>query len=255
MSARKDRKTRLDKLLVEKGLADDPASAARLIMAGKVVVGDQRVDKPGFLVDRELPIRVKGDGSRYVSRGGDKLASALEQLGLWSFLTGANVLDVGASTGGFTDCCLQAGAKSVIALDVGTGQLAWELRSDSRVISLEKTDLRDFDPSTFHPIDFVVADVSFNSLARLAPEFRRVAPRPETMFLLLVKPQFELGREEVPLGGIITDPLMRQKALEQVKEALVREGLQVISTVESGISGRKGNQEIFVFAKGRVHSA
>jgi 23S rRNA (cytidine1920-2'-O)/16S rRNA (cytidine1409-2'-O)-methyltransferase len=255
VSARKDRKTRLDMLLVEKGLADDPASAARLVMAGRVVVGDQRVDKPGHLVDRESPIRVKADGSKYVSRGGDKLASALEQLGLWSFIEEASVLDVGASTGGFTDCCLQAGARSVIALDVGTGQLAWELRSDPRVISLEKTDLRDFNPSAFHPIDIVVADVSFNSLARLAPEFRRAAPRQETIFLLLVKPQFELGREDVPSGGIITDPSMRQKALERVKEALMREGLQVISTVESGVSGRKGNQEIFVYAKGQVHSA
>jgi len=219
-------------------------------MAGKVVVADQRVDKVGQLVDREAPIRIKDDGSRYVSRGGDKLASALEQLGLWSMLKGAAVLDVGASTGGFTDCCLQAGARSVIALDVGTGQLAWELRSDPRVISLEKTDLRDFDPSAYPPIDLVVADVSFNSLARLASGFRSAAPRPGTIFLLLVKPQFELEREDVPLGGIVVDPASRQRALDKVIDALIHEGLIVISTVESGVSGRKGNQEIFIYAKG-----
>lgn len=248
--ARKDRKVRLDVLLVERGLASDALSAGRLIMAGKVVVAEQRLDKVGQLVDREAPIRIKDDGSRYVSRGGDKLASALEQLGLWSVMKDAFVLDVGASTGGFTDCCLQAGARSVIALDVGTGQLAWNLRSDPRVISLEKTDLREFDPSAYPPVDVVVADVSFNSLARLAAGFRRAAPRPGTLFLLLVKPQFELKRGDVPLGGVVVEPASRQRALDRVTDALIQEGLVVIATVESGVSGRKGNQEIFIYAKG-----
>jgi len=176
--------------------------------------------------------------------------AALEQLNLWPIVRDALVLDVGASTGGFTDCCLQAGARSVIALDVGTGQLAWELRSDPRVISLEKTDIRNFDPSVYPPINLVVADVSFNSLARLATDFRRAAPQSGTLFLLLVKPQFELGREQVPPGGIVADPALRQRALDVVVNALIHVGFKVQATVESGVSGRKGNQEIFIYARG-----
>ena len=243
-------KERLDLLLVEKGIVEDLHTANRLIMAGRVVVGDQRVDKPGQRVSREAPIRLKDDGSKFVSRGGDKLFSALKDLGLQDIMQDAHVLDVGASTGGFTDCCLQSGAKRVIALDVGVGQLAWELRSDARVTSLERTDLREFDPGLYPPIDVVVADVSFNSLARLAPAFRRAAPVPGTPFILLVKPQFELGREDVPQGGIVLDQGLRQKALDIVREAMTAVGLDVIASVDSRVSGRRGNQEIFLFAKG-----
>lgn len=235
---------------MEKGLAEDTQTASRLIMAGRVVVGDQRVDKPGQLVNRDLSLRVKDDGSKFVSRGGDKLASALADLGVEEEMRGASVLDVGASTGGFTDCCLKAGASSVIALDVGVSQLAWELRSDARVTSLERTDLRDFDPSMFPPVDIVVADVSFNSLARLAPFFRRAAPQPGTKFILLVKPQFELSRDEVPPGGIVLDPVLRQKALNSVSEAMTAVGLKMQASVDSRVSGRRGNQEIFLYAKG-----
>lgn len=237
---------RLDELLMARGLADDPVHAKALIMAGKVVVEDQRVDKPGVKVSADAVLRVKED-SRFVSRGGDKLWSALADLGLAATIKDKVVLDVGASTGGFTHCCLELGAKHVIALDVGVGHLAWELRQDARVTVLEKTDVRMFDRDAYPPVDLVVADVSFNSLARLAPALRRAAPRPEARFLVLIKPQFELPRSEVPVGGVVADPAARERALASVRSAFAAVGLLGGQAVDSRVSGRAGNLEIFYF--------
>ncbi len=245
MTKTKDDKARLDQLLVERGLADTLDVAKRLIMAGEVVVGDQRVDKPGTSVRRDEAIRLKDSGGRFVSRGGDKLHAALVDLGLDSELEDLVVLDVGASTGGFTDCCLKLGARHVIALDVGTNQLAWELRQDARVTVLEGTDIRAF-PKDAHPkADFVVADVSFNSLARLADAF--VAAAPGARFLLLVKPQFERRREQIPAGGVVEDPVLKEEAVRGVVQAFERLGLKKQAAVESKLAGRAGNREIFLY--------
>jgi 23S rRNA (cytidine1920-2'-O)/16S rRNA (cytidine1409-2'-O)-methyltransferase len=241
-------KARLDETLVARGLAESLELARALVMAGKVVVGDQRADKAGQLVALDEPVRVKGE-SRFVSRAGEKLDAALIDLGLGNALRGAVVLDVGASTGGFTQVCLEHGAAQVVALDVGTAQLAWELRTDPRVTSVERTDIRDFRPATAPPLDWVVADVSFNSLARLAPAIRRAAPRAGVHFLLLVKPQFELPRGDIPAGGVVDDDALRQKAVAAVIAALVAVGLTDVKTVDARLSGKSGNREVFVYGK------
>ncbi len=245
MNKPRDDKARLDQLLVTRGLADSLDTAKRLIMAGEVVVGDQRVDKPGTLVRRDDALRLKDSGGRFVSRGGDKLQAALDDLGLAAGLRDAVVLDVGASTGGFTDCCLKLGARHVIALDVGTNQLVWELRQDKRVTVLEGTDIRAFDRAAHPKPDFVVADVSFNSLARLADAF--VAAAPGARFLLLVKPQFELRRGQIPEGGVVEDQALKDEAVEKVTAAFVKLGLKRQAAVESKLAGRAGNREIFLY--------
>lgn len=245
MTKSKDEKARLDQVLVERGLAETLDAAKRLIMAGEVVVGDQRVDKPGTPIRLGEAVRIKDTGGRFVSRGGEKLHAALVDLGLEGALKDLVVLDVGASTGGFTDCCLKLGARHVIALDVGTNQLAWELRQDARVTVLEGTDIRSF-PREAHPTpDFVVADVSFNSLARLAGAF--VAAAPGARFLLLVKPQFELKREQIPAGGVVEDPALKEEAVQSVVRAFEKLGLKRQAAVESKLAGRAGNREIFLY--------
>lgn len=240
----KRRRKRVDQLLVERGLADSLDLARALVLAGKVVAGDQRVDKPSVLISADVAIRVKGE-SRFVSRGGEKLRAALEDLGLLDALHGKTVLDVGASTGGFTDCCLDLGADRVIALDVGTGQLAWELRQNPKVSVLERTDIRDFDPAAYPPIDVVVVDISFNSLARLAPALRAAAPGKGVLFLVLVKPQFELPRGMIPSGGVVTDDDARRQALAAVKAAFAALDLPSGQALDARVSGRAGNREIF----------
>jgi 23S rRNA (cytidine1920-2'-O)/16S rRNA (cytidine1409-2'-O)-methyltransferase len=237
-------KTRLDALLVARGLADDLTEARALAMAGKVVAGDQRLDKPGALISADTPLRLK-DAGRYVSRGGDKLAAALKDFGLEGAVKDAVVLDIGASTGGFTQCCLELGARQVLAVDVGTSQLAWELRQDPRVTVLERTDVRNFTPDAHPAAALVVADVSFNSLARLAPAVAAAAPA-ATDFVLLVKPQFELGRDEVPDGGIVVDQAARQSAVERVVDAFQSVGLAVRAHCDSRVAGRGGNVEVFL---------
>ena len=241
----KSTKRRIDELLVERGLVDGLKLAHALIMAGKVVAGDQKIEKASDLIDDGVAIRVK-EKSRYVSRAGDKLHHALEDLGMIGDVAGKVVLDVGASTGGFTQCCLALGAAKVLALDVGINQLAWELRTDPRVIVLEQTDVRVFEPQGQPPIDLVVADVSFNSLARLAPALRTAAPASHTLFLLMVKPQFELPRALVPDGGVVEDETLRDEALTVVKSAFEALGLKALKSVEARVKGRSGNQEIFL---------
>lgn len=242
----KPSKARADAALVARGLAESLDLARALIMAGKVLAGtgERKLAKASDWVADDEPLRVK-DASRYVSRAGEKLLFALEDLNLTTFVSGKSVLDVGCSTGGFTQVCLELGAAHVLALDVGANQLAWELRNDARVTVLERTDLREFDPLAFPPIDLVVADVSFNSLARLAPAFLRAAPN--AAFLLLVKPQFELARYEVPDGGVVLDDALRDEAVDRVAQAFVGLGLPVGKRLDARVAGRTGNREIFYF--------
>ena len=206
---------------------------------------DQRVDKPGTLVSEDAKIRLKDDG-RFVSRGGDKLLAAIEDFGLLDQFRGTNVLDVGASTGGFTDCVLSLGAAHVTALDVGTAQLAWKLRQDPRVRSVEKTDIKKFVPESGSAFDWVVADVSFTSLAKMIPDIVRAAPHAK--MLLLIKPQFELPRDLIPEGGVVTNDDHRQQAVNLVQEACKKEGCVVDGLKEARVTGRQGNREIFILA-------
>lgn len=242
-------KARADAALVARGLADTLDLARALVMAGKVLAGagERKVEKPSEMIGDDEPLRVK-DAQRFVSRAGEKLLFALEDLGLKETLKGLTVLDVGCSTGGFTQCCLELGASRVLALDVGVNQLAWELRTNPRVTVLEKTDVREFDPSGHPPADMVVADVSFNSLARLAPALRKAAPGAHVRFLVMVKPQFELPRNLIPDGGVVTDDGLRAEAAESVAEAFRALGLVVGAPVEARVAGRSGNREVFIYA-------
>jgi 23S rRNA (cytidine1920-2'-O)/16S rRNA (cytidine1409-2'-O)-methyltransferase len=244
---KKDR-YRLDERLVSLGLVGDLTEARALIMAGQVLVDEQRMDKPGQLVRDGQNLRLK-DQKRFVSRGGDKLWGAIHDLGLVPMLAGATVLDCGASTGGFTDCCLQLGAQKVYALDVGHNQLAWKLRTDPRVVVKEQCDIRQVTDVIDDAINFVVADISFNSVDRLLPAICRAVPAQAVHFLILVKPQFELAADAVPVGGVVEDDASRQAALNIARQALQREGLEFLQSVDSQVSGREGNREIFVLAR------
>jgi 23S rRNA (cytidine1920-2'-O)/16S rRNA (cytidine1409-2'-O)-methyltransferase len=246
-SEKKD-KYRLDERLVALGLVGDLAEARALIMAGQVLVDEQRMDKPGQPVRDGQNLRLK-DQKRFVSRGGDKLWGAIQDLGLSSMVAGATVLDCGASTGGFTDCCLQLGANKVYALDVGHNQLAWKLRTDPRVVVKEQCDIRQVTEVIDDAINFVVADISFNSVDRLLPALCAAVPSHAVHFLILVKPQFELAADAVPVGGVVADDASRQAALNIALQAMQREGLEFLKSVDSQVTGREGNREIFVLAR------
>ena len=243
-------KVRIDWLLVEQKLASDLREAKGLIMAGLVVVNEQRVDKPGTMICGESKIRVKKrQFGRFVSRGGEKLYGAVMDLNISDRFRDAVVLDIGASTGGFTDCSLYLGAKKVIALDVGVAQLDWKLRSDSRVICLEKTDIRNFDAKSYQDINFVVGDISFNSLSRLAFFIKRAADREGVLWLLLIKPQFELPRCLVPRGGVVKDEALIELAISKVSDSLQELGITKKGISRSRVKGNKGNQECFILAE------
>ncbi|NRA66624.1 MAG: TlyA family RNA methyltransferase [Pseudobacteriovorax sp.] len=239
------KKRKLFERLMELNLAENPGSAKALIMAGSVVVNEQRVDKIGFLVSERDSIRLKSKG-RFVSRGGDKLSGALEDLSLFSVVNDAVVLDIGSSTGGFTDCALQSGASKVYAVDVGTNQLAWNLRSDPRVVVKEKTDIRHLPEAFDTDISLVVADVSFIGLKDILPDIVRVCPQTTCQFLLLIKPQFELNSSFVPEGGVVTSETHRNLAVDMVKKECLSLGLKLVGSVDSRLPGRTGNQEIFI---------
>jgi len=242
------KKKRVDELLVEKGLAQDLTIAKAFILEGRVIVNEQRVDKPSVMVNPSSSIRIKKN-SKYVSRGGEKLEGALRDLGLIDEIKNSVVLDIGASTGGFTECCLLHGAKLVVALDVGTNQIDWSLKQDPRIISLEKTDIRDFKPQDYPKFDWVLADISFNSLARLATHIKNAAPYECVNFLLLVKPQFELPKEDIPRGGIVEDDKLRAKALKMVVDAFKELNFKEGKSVDSSVPGQSGNKEIFYYVK------
>lgn len=236
-------RTRLDLRLVELGLAETQARAQAYIAAGEVKLGDRVVDKPGTLVPADATPVLK-TRAKFVSRGGEKLESALEALGI--DVTGLRCADVGASTGGFTDCLLKRGAASVFALDVGYGQLAAALRADPRVTVRERTNVRHFalDPDQAR-FDLVTADVSFISLRRVLPSLLSLA-RPGGRLLLMVKPQFELERGAVERGGVVRDPELRARAVREVREAAEALGLVPQGEADSALAGPKGNREVFL---------
>lgn len=240
-------KERLDVLLVERGLAPTRAKAQALVLAGQVVVDDRRVDKPGTRVAREAVLRLKGEVLRYVSRGGLKLEAALDRFGL--DVTGALCADIGASTGGFTDCLLQRGAAKVYAIDVGTAQLHEKLRQDPRVISREGVNARQLpDDALPEPVQLVVVDVSFISLTLVLPSvLRRLGPGGR--LVALVKPQFEAGPEQVEKGGVVRDDAVRAACLEAVSACVRGEGLEVVGALDSPVHGPSGNREILLVAR------
>ena len=238
-------KTRLDVLLVERGLEQTRQRAQAMIMSGLVFVDGQRVDKAGTAVPNDAQIEVRGNTLRYVSRGGLKLEKAMTTFGLK--LDGCICADIGASTGGFTDCLLQAGASRVAALDVNYGQLAWKIRQDPRVAVFERTNIKDADPAEVGaPFDLIVIDVSFIGLAALAPLFPRFS-RPGTIFIGLVKPQFESAHDETD-RGVVRDEAVRLRTVEEVKAALAAAGFTATGVVESPITGPEGNVEYLVRA-------
>lgn len=238
-------KVRLDKLLLERGMAPSRERAQALILAGKVLVGPNKVEKPGAAVDPELPLRLLGEDLRYASRGGLKLERALEH---WKInVRGRICMDVGASTGGFTDCLLQHRALQVIAVDTGYGQIDVRLRNDSRVKLLERTNARYLTADQVGAkVDFVAIDVSFISATLVLPAVMDAAKPSE--IVVLVKPQFEAGRKNVGKGGVVRDREVQQQAVEKVRQAVEALGGGEIDVIESPILGGEGNREFLLHA-------
>ena len=234
-------------LVVERGLAESRARAQRLILAGQIWSGERRVEKSGELVPSDAPLELRG-GERFVSRGGDKLDGALEALGV--DVRDATCADIGASTGGFTDCLLQRGARRVFAVDVGHGQLADKLRRDPRVVVLERTNARYLSRETLgDAVDVVVVDASFIGIEKLLSGIVAVLRDGGTL-VALVKPQFEAGRAEAARArGVIRDPAVRDAAIAKARDAIVAAGFEVLGEVDSALKGPKGNRERFVWAK------
>jgi 23S rRNA (cytidine1920-2'-O)/16S rRNA (cytidine1409-2'-O)-methyltransferase len=257
------KKTRLDLLLVERGLAASRERARALILAGRVLVSEQKIDKPGTPVEDDAAIRLLGEDQPYVSRGGVKLAAALDH---WKIdVTGRACLDVGASTGGFTDCLLQHGATHVTAIDTGFGQIAMKLRNDPRVSLLERTNARFLEPRRFESCSLeatdkaeqektllaptsLVLDVSFISATLVLPAVLEAAPSLREA-VVLVKPQFEAGREHVGKGGIVRDPEAHKLAVTRVADCVRSLGWEVVETIPSPITGAEGNQEFLLYAR------
>ena len=236
---------RLDKLLVARGLAPSRERAQALILAGKVLVAEQKLEKPGSSVDPQAPVRLLGDDLKYVSRGGLKLELALE---LWKIdVRGRDCLDVGASTGGFTDCLLQHGARKVIAVDTGYGQIDIKLRQDARVRLLERTNARYLTREQVgQTVDLAAFDLAFISVTLVLPAAMAAAEPRE--IVVLVKPQFEAGREHVSKGGIVRDPAAQQAAVQRVHRAVDGLGGKEIEVTDSPILGAAGNREFLLHA-------
>jgi 23S rRNA (cytidine1920-2'-O)/16S rRNA (cytidine1409-2'-O)-methyltransferase len=240
-------KERIDKLLVERGLADTRERAQRLVMAGLVVSGDVVVDKPGTRIAADAPLAVKGDEHPFVSRGGAKLDATLAALAL--DVTGAVALDVGASTGGFTDCLLQRGARRVYALDVGYGQLAWKLRGDPRVVSMERTNVRALTAAAFpESLDLATIDASFISLRLILPVVTAVLGRGRRI-VALVKPQFEVGKGRVGKGGVVRDSELHAEVLAELQRFAAEHGLGIDALLTSPLLGPAGNREFFLLLR------
>jgi 23S rRNA (cytidine1920-2'-O)/16S rRNA (cytidine1409-2'-O)-methyltransferase len=249
-------RARLDELVVARGLAESRTKAQALILAGRVLVDDVPVDKAGTRVREDAALRVRGEERRFVSRGGEKLAGALADLrddaGRAPSPAGLVCLDVGASTGGFTDCLLAAGAARVIAVDVGYGQLHPKLRADARVVVLERRHVKDLGPGDLglapgESPAFVTADVSFISLRLVLPHLVRLAPEAE--HVLLVKPQFEVGKGQVGKGGVVKDDALRAEAVDGVRDAAAGLGLAAAARAESRLPGPRGNREVFLWLR------
>ncbi len=243
----KTKKQRLDRLLVEKGLALSRERARALIIAGQVRVNGLPVDKPGAQVTINAPIGIKGEDIPYVSRGGLKLEGALNELSL--NIADCTCLDVGASTGGFTDCLLQKGAARVYAVDVGYGQLAWKLRQDPRVVVIERTNIRHLPAEAIaEPVDLATIDVSFISLKIVVPAviaFLKNGAR----ILALIKPQFEVGKDQVGKGGVVRDAKLHTRVIQSLSAFFVESGFSCETVIPSPILGPKGNREFFILLR------
>lgn len=238
-------KTRLDVALVERGLAETRAAAQRLVMAGLVFSGEKRLDKAGQGVGAETALEVRGQPHPFVSRGGLKLEQALKVFGIP--VTGRVALDVGSSTGGFTDCLLQNGAAKVYAVDVGTNQLAWKLRQDPRVVSMEKTNIRDVTRAEIpEPVELIVCDASFIGLRTALPAALALAA-PGAHLAALIKPQFEVGKGRVGKGGIVREPELHKEVCETIAAWLAEQpGWTVLGVTDSPITGAEGNKEFLI---------
>ena len=238
-------KTRLDVALVERGLAETRAAAQRLVMAGLVFSGERRLEKAGQGIGADTALEVRGQPHPYVSRGGLKLAKALDHFVLP--VVDRIALDVGASTGGFTDCLLQRGVAKVYAVDVGTNQLAWKLRSDPRVVSMEKTNLRDVTRAQIpDPVALIVCDASFIGLRTVLPAALALAA-PGAHLAALIKPQFEVGKGRVGKGGIVREPALHEEVCATISTWLAEQsGWRVLGVTESPITGAEGNKEFLI---------
>jgi len=247
MPSSKPLKIRLDRLLVERGLTPSRERARAVILAGSVLVDDVPVDKAGSLVTADARVRIKGETQHYVSRGGLKMEGALDHFAV--DLSDVVALDVGASTGGFTDCLLQHGARRVYAIDVGYGQLAWQLRQDDRVKVHERTNIRTVTPDCFDEIiDCAVIDVSFISLRIVLPCVVSLI-RDDGFIIALIKPQFEAGRSDVGKGGVVRDSRVHDRVVHDVAAGARELGMDVIGTCVSPLRGPSGNREFFLYAK------
>ncbi|MCK4503464.1 MAG: TlyA family RNA methyltransferase [Desulfuromonadales bacterium] len=240
-------KERLDKLLVQRGLVGSRERARALILAGKVIVDDHRVDKAGTQVDVEVDLRLKGADIPFVSRGGLKLDHALGEFGV--AVADLVVIDVGASTGGFTDCLLQRGAKKVYAVDVGYGQLAWKLRENRQVVNLERCNIRHLKPDQLDDIPtFAVIDASFISLAKILPNTLSLLSSNGEV-IALIKPQFEVGKGQVGKGGVVKDPQQHDQVVKHICDLVEELNCQVVGVVESPVLGPKGNREFLIYLR------
>lgn len=239
-------KKRLDVLLVERGVAESRQRAQAMLLAGQVLVNGQKMEKAGAAVAGDATIEVIGEALPYASRGGLKLEGALEDYHIDP--AGRVCLDVGSSTGGFTDCLLQRGAKKVYAVDVNTAQLAWKLQQDARVVAVERN-ARYLTPDDLdETADLVTVDLSFISAGKVIPALVPLA-RPGADFLVLVKPQFELEKKDVGRGGIVRDARLHELAVEQVRAAAIKAGLEILGVRPSRVPGAEGNQEFFLHAR------
>ena len=246
-------KERLDVLVMDRGIAPSREQAKALIMEGKIYVDGIREDKPGTKVNSEALIELRGETLRYVSRGGLKLEKAVEVFPIE--LTDAVCMDIGSSTGGFTDCMLQNGAAKVYAIDSGRGQLAWSLRTDERVVCMERTNFRYMQPDDLpEQVDFATADVSFISLKKILPAAYPLLKDGARM-VCLIKPQFEAGREEVGKKGVVRDPAVHRRVIREVADTAVQIGFAILGLDYSPIKGPEGNIEYLVYlAKGGAGS-
>jgi len=241
------KKERIDKLLVERGLAESREKAQALLMAGEVFVDGRRVEKAGTKVPLEAQIEVRGRGLPFVSRGGLKLSHALKEFGV--DVSGLICADLGASTGGFTDCLLQAGARRVYAIDVGKGQLHQKLREDPRVVVMEGVNARYLGPEDLpEPVDLVTIDVSFISLTKILPAAKNIL-KPGGYVIALIKPQFEVGPRQVGKGGVVRDPGLHEEVKQKIRDFAQKEGFEVLGLCESPILGPAGNKEFFIFLR------
>ena len=240
-------KCRADQLLVDRGLAESRSKAQALILAGLVYAGERKVEKAGQPLAGDAALEVQGKDHPWVSRGGIKLAHGLDHFG-WD-VTGAVALDVGSSTGGFTDVLLQRGAARVFAVDVGTNQLAWKLRQDPRVVVHEQTNARYLTEAILtEPVDLIVCDASFIGLAKVLDAPLKFA-KPGAKLVALIKPQFEAGREEVGKGGVVRDPAVHERVCGEAKDWVESRGWTVLGIEESPITGPEGNVEFLLGAR------